>query len=108
MRASGLASTDGRHHDDLPDGRTLAYTEVGAPDGTVTFSFHGAPGSRLELVELEGAFAAAGVRVIAADRPGYGLIDGSVLGAERRELPGVGHVSLGQHLPELVAEITAR
>jgi pimeloyl-ACP methyl ester carboxylesterase len=56
----------------LPDGRTLAYTEVGALEGVVAFYFHGAPGSRLELVALDDAFAAAGVRVITADRPGYG------------------------------------
>jgi pimeloyl-ACP methyl ester carboxylesterase len=56
----------------LPDGRTLAYTEVGAPDGPVAFYFHGAPGSRLELTSLDDAFAAVGVRVVTADRPGYG------------------------------------
>jgi pimeloyl-ACP methyl ester carboxylesterase len=56
----------------LPDGRTLAYTDIGVLDGPVAFYFHGAPGSRLELIALEGAFAAAGLRVITADRPGYG------------------------------------
>jgi pimeloyl-ACP methyl ester carboxylesterase len=56
----------------LPDGRTLAYTEIGALDGPVAFYFHGAPGSRLELVALDGAFADVGVRLITADRPGYG------------------------------------
>jgi pimeloyl-ACP methyl ester carboxylesterase len=56
----------------LPDGRTLAYTDIGASDGRVAFHFHGAPGGRLELVGLDAAFAAADVRVITADRPGYG------------------------------------
>jgi len=56
----------------LPDGRTLAYTEIGAPDGPVAFYFHGAPGSRLELVALDEAFADVDLRVITADRPGYG------------------------------------
>jgi pimeloyl-ACP methyl ester carboxylesterase len=56
----------------LLDGRTLAYTEVGAPDGPVAFYFHGAPGSRLELTSLDAAFDAVGVRVVTADRPGYG------------------------------------
>jgi pimeloyl-ACP methyl ester carboxylesterase len=56
----------------LPDGRTLAYTEIGAPDGPVVLYFHGAPGSRLELVALDEAFTTGGVRVITADRPGYG------------------------------------
>ncbi len=56
----------------LPDGRTLAYTEVGAPGGAAALYFHGAPGSRFELLSLDDAFAAVGVRVITADRPGYG------------------------------------
>ena len=56
----------------LPDGRTLAYTDIGASGDRVAFYFHGAPGSRLELVSLDEAFAAVGVRVITADRPGYG------------------------------------
>jgi pimeloyl-ACP methyl ester carboxylesterase len=56
----------------LPDGRTLAYTDIGAPGGHVAFYFHGAPGSRLELVALDGAFTEVGIRVITADRPGYG------------------------------------
>lgn len=56
----------------LPDGRVLAFTELGASDGPVTFYFHGAPGGRLELVTLDDAFAAVGVRVITPDRPGYG------------------------------------
>ena len=56
----------------LTDGRTLAFTEVGAADGATALYFHGAPGGRLELAGDDEAFAAAGVRVITADRPGYG------------------------------------
>lgn len=56
----------------LADGRTLAFTDVGAPDGPPAFYFHGAPGGRLELAGQGEAFHAAGVRVITADRPGYG------------------------------------
>jgi pimeloyl-ACP methyl ester carboxylesterase len=56
----------------LPDGRTLAYTDIGAPGGQAAFHFHGAPGSRLELAALEQSFTEVGIRVIAADRPGYG------------------------------------
>ncbi len=59
----------------LTDGRTLAYTDLGAPAGPVVFYFHGAPGSRLELAGLDANFAAVGVRVITADRPGYGGSD---------------------------------
>ena len=56
----------------LPDGRTLAYTEIGDPDGAPVLYFHGAPGGRLELAVLDGAFADQGIRLITADRPGYG------------------------------------
>ena len=56
----------------LPDGRTLAFTDIGASGGRVAFYFHGAPGGRLELVALDESFAELGVRVITADRPGYG------------------------------------
>lgn len=56
----------------LADGRTLAYADIGRPDGACLFFFHGAPMSRLHLVPLEEQFVAAGIRVISPDRPGYG------------------------------------
>jgi pimeloyl-ACP methyl ester carboxylesterase len=56
----------------LPDGRALAYTTIGAVDGPVVCYQHGAPGSRRELLGLDDGFAAAGVRVVTPDRPGYG------------------------------------
>jgi len=56
----------------LDDGRTLAFTDIGSPEGSVVFYCHGAPGGRLELVALDTAFAEVGVRVVAPDRPGYG------------------------------------
>ena len=57
----------------LPDGRTLAYAEIGAPGGKPVFYFHGLPGSRLDLAMLDGDdLAKAGVRLIACDRPGMG------------------------------------
>lgn len=56
----------------LPDGRTLAFTVIGAANGRVALYHHGAPGGRLELVSIADAFAAAGVCVVTADRPGYG------------------------------------
>jgi pimeloyl-ACP methyl ester carboxylesterase len=60
----------------LPDGRTLAYAEYGAPDGKPVFYFHGLPGSRLDPVLLDGnALAKAGIRMIACDRPGMGGSD---------------------------------
>jgi len=57
------------------DGRALAFREYGAPDGAPVFYFHGWPGSRLDFAANHGAAAAAGVRVIAVDRPGMGGSD---------------------------------
>ncbi len=56
----------------LDDGRTLAFSVIGAPDGAVALYHHGAPGGRLELAALDDAFDAAGICVVTADRPGYG------------------------------------
>jgi pimeloyl-ACP methyl ester carboxylesterase len=58
----------------LPDGRGLAYTEWGLPDGKPVLYFHGTPGSRLWCPDEE-ATAAAHVRLIAPDRPGFGRSD---------------------------------
>jgi pimeloyl-ACP methyl ester carboxylesterase len=59
----------------LRDGRRLAYEEYGAADGQPVFFFHGWPGSRLDFAPNDAAAAAAGVRVIAVDRPGIGGSD---------------------------------
>jgi pimeloyl-ACP methyl ester carboxylesterase len=58
---------------ELPGGRRLGYAEYGRAGGAVFFYFHGHPGSRLEARFAADAAAAAGVRIIALDRPGYGL-----------------------------------
>lgn len=59
----------------LHDGRMLGYTEYGAPEGEPVFYFHGFPGSRLDYLFFDDGAAAmeAKARIIAADRPGYGL-----------------------------------
>ena len=56
----------------LADGRSLAYAEIGDSTGPVVMSFHGAPGSRLDVAIIEDALTGLNVRVISADRPGYG------------------------------------
>ena len=56
----------------LADGRLLAYQCFGAADGFPVLYCHGFPGSRLEAVLLADAATHAGVRLIAADRPGFG------------------------------------
>jgi pimeloyl-ACP methyl ester carboxylesterase len=59
----------------LPDGRRLGYAEYGTPDGAPMFVFHGTPGSRLMLRVTDAPARRLGVRVIAPDRPGFGLSD---------------------------------
>ncbi len=59
----------------LPDGRTLAYAEYGDPDGTPVFFCHGTPGSRISGQLGRDAKTAVGARVIAPERPGFGVSD---------------------------------
>ena len=60
------------HRIELKDGRTLAVGETGDPgSGRVVVFCHPAPGSRV-LDPDPAATAAAGVRLITVDRPGYG------------------------------------
>ncbi len=69
------ANVDGSPSDasmTLPDGRVLAYTDLGRPSSPAAMYCHGGPGSRLDLAVFERAFTDLDVRVIAADRPGYG------------------------------------
>jgi pimeloyl-ACP methyl ester carboxylesterase len=56
----------------LRDGRSLSYALSGDPAGKPVFYFHGWPGSRLEVELLAPAALAAGLSLIAVDRPGYG------------------------------------
>ena len=59
----------------LKDGRTLGYTEYGAPQGKPVFFFHGWIGSRLDFRPNDAIARSLGARVIAIDRPGCGLSD---------------------------------
>jgi pimeloyl-ACP methyl ester carboxylesterase len=59
----------------LKDGRLLGYAETGDPRGRPVFYFHGFPSSRLEIHLVEASALEADLRVIAPDRPGYGLSD---------------------------------
>lgn len=57
----------------LGDGRRLGYAEYGDPRGTPLVYLHGFPSSRLEAGLCQAAARRRQVRVIAVDRPGYGL-----------------------------------
>jgi len=59
----------------LKDGRALGMAHYGDPAGTPVFFFHGFPGSRFEGILLGEPAEAAGVHLIALDRPGFGLSD---------------------------------
>lgn len=57
----------------VPDGRTLAWVEGGAPDGYPVFGLHGTPGCRYSRMLDESVYVEAGSRYITTDRAGYGL-----------------------------------
>jgi pimeloyl-ACP methyl ester carboxylesterase len=59
------------HRFDAPEGRSIAAAEFGVRDGRPVLFLHRSPGSRL-LDPDPDATEAAGVRLIAVDRPGYG------------------------------------
>jgi pimeloyl-ACP methyl ester carboxylesterase len=59
----------------LDDGRALAFSELGDPNGTPVFAFHGTPGSYRLFSALSDDARRLGLRVIAPDRPGYGRSD---------------------------------
>jgi pimeloyl-ACP methyl ester carboxylesterase len=59
---------------DTRDGRRIGVAEFGSADGPAVVLLHRSPGSRL-LDPDPAATAAAGVRLICVDRPGYGTTD---------------------------------
>lgn len=62
----------------LSDGRRMGFAEVGDPAGAPVIYCHGFPASRLESQLVASAALAKGARIIAPDRPGYGLSDGKI------------------------------
>jgi pimeloyl-ACP methyl ester carboxylesterase len=59
----------------LKDGRRLGYAEVGDPAGAPVIYCHGFPASRKESLLVDAAAKRLRARIIAPDRPGYGLSD---------------------------------
>ncbi|KAG5647177.1 hypothetical protein DXG03_001136 [Asterophora parasitica] len=57
----------------LPDGRLLGYAEYGANSGFPLVYFHGFPSSRLEGSLFDALGKRRNIRVIAPDRPGFGI-----------------------------------
>lgn len=60
----------------LLDGRRIGCAEYGDPNGLPVIALHGTPSSRLMYAVANRAARERGIRLIAPDRPGYGLSDG--------------------------------
>ncbi len=82
----------------LRDGRSLAYAEWGDLRGRPVVMFHGMPATRLQCPDTD-ATAAAGVRLITVDRPGYGWSDPK---------PGRSLLSWADDFAELHAQLDLR
>ncbi|MFA5787924.1 MAG: alpha/beta hydrolase [Actinomycetota bacterium] len=76
----------------LGDGRALGYGEYGDLNGHPCMFFHGTPGSRYQASILNEPAGRCGIRVIAPERPGYGLSD---------FLPGRGFTDWAKDVGEL-------
>jgi pimeloyl-ACP methyl ester carboxylesterase len=59
----------------LSDGRRLGYAQYGDRRGAPVLFFHGTPGSRRVARCADQAARRRGIRLIAPDRPGFGLSD---------------------------------
>ncbi|MGQ0672893.1 MAG: alpha/beta fold hydrolase [Hyphomicrobium sp.] len=57
----------------LSDGRTAGVAEYGDPAGLPVLALHGAPACRMMFAVADAAARRHGLRLIAPDRPGYGL-----------------------------------
>src|SRR5512141_2763064 len=70
-----LSNQDFRGQYRLSGGRLLGYAEYGDPAGAPVFYFHGWPSSRLEGRAAHAPALNLGLRLVAPERPGYGLSD---------------------------------
>lgn len=67
--------TNTGHTLQLSDGRRLGWAEFGDASGRPVLAFHGTPACRLLYAAAGAAAARRRLRLIAPDRPGYGLSD---------------------------------
>lgn len=59
----------------LPDGRCIGCAEYGDPSGLPAIALHGTPGSRVMFALADAPARERGIRLLAPERPGYGLSD---------------------------------
>ncbi|MBZ0294423.1 MAG: alpha/beta hydrolase [Anaerolineae bacterium] len=57
----------------LRDGRQIVFAEYGDPNGIPIIGFHGMPGSRVVMKVFHEVASQLGIRIIAPERPGFGL-----------------------------------
>ena len=62
--AEGFAFSSAGKTIQLSGGRTLAYLDIGDPEGRPVFYFHGSPGSRLEGLMYDERSQQLGIRMI--------------------------------------------
>lgn len=82
----------GRRRCTVAQGRSLVLDDVGDPAGTPVVYLHGTPDARQARHPDDGLAAAAGVRLLAVDRPGFGESDphpGAALGQLGHDLGAV-------------------
>ncbi len=79
-----------------PDGRTVAWTECGVPDGRPMLRVPGTPGSRYTLPVDKSLWLERGLRVITVERPGFGA---------STRLPGRGFTEHADDLAAVVDEL---
>jgi len=84
------------HRTTLPDGRQLGWRLWGDPDGRPLLRLQGTPGSRLSIPPLHREWNEQGLRVIMADRPGFGL---------STRLPGRGVLDVADDYAVLLDEL---
>lgn len=77
----------------LPGGRRIGCAEYGDPQGLPVIALHGTPGSRLMFALSDGAARDRGIRLIAPERPGYGLSDYRHCGSLAQSAEDVGAVA---------------
>lgn len=59
----------------LPTGRTVGWATYGDPGGRSVIAVHGSPDSHVIWKLLDAAARAHGIRIVAIDRPGFGISD---------------------------------
>jgi pimeloyl-ACP methyl ester carboxylesterase len=79
-----------------PDGRIVAWTESGVPDGRPLLRIPGTPGSRHAVRVDQSAWIERGLRIVTTERPGFGA---------STRLPGRGFLEPADDLAAILDEL---